>query len=305
MEGLNHMIRKANVNGWIKGFKAQNQGNRDNEVGITHLLYADDTLVFCEAEVIQIRHIRAILTIFEGISGLHVNWQKSFLYPVNQVDNMELLARNLGCQIATLPTRYLGMPLGAQNKETAVWSEILERCNKKLARWKSQYLSLGGRLTLVKSVLDALPSYMMSLFPIPKNIVKKIDQLRSTEGKLILEDGVSEVAKSLLAAYDSGELCGALAEGQPGWKNWVKKFGKLLKRKGKSLFMPLRVLLTGKLHGPDIGATTVLLYKAGTSGSVAPQAGFVTFDERFKILREIQWESFSSNVPLSAGAITH
>ncbi|WMV58251.1 hypothetical protein MTR67_051636 [Solanum verrucosum] len=178
MEGLNHMIRKANVNGWIKGFKAQNQGNRDNEVGITHLLYADDTLVFCEAEVIQIRHIRAILTIFEGISGLHVNWQKSFLYPVNQVDNMELLARNLGCQIATLPTRYLGMPLGAQNKETTVWSEVLERCNKKLARWKSQYLSLGGRLTLVKSVLDALPSYMMSLFPIPKNIVKKIDQLR-------------------------------------------------------------------------------------------------------------------------------
>jgi len=142
MEGLNHMIRKANVNGWIKGFKAQTQGNRDNEVGITHLLYADDTLVFCEAEVIQIRHIRAILTIFEGIFGLHVNWQKSFLYPVNQVDNMELLARNLGCQIATLPTRYLGMPLGAQNKETVVWSEVLERCNKKLARWKSQYLSL-------------------------------------------------------------------------------------------------------------------------------------------------------------------
>jgi len=56
----------------------------------------------------------------------------------------------------------------------------------------------------------------------------------STEGKLILEDGVSEVAKRLLAAYDSGELCGALAEGQPGWKNWVKKFGKLLKRKVRS-----------------------------------------------------------------------
>ncbi|WMV54098.1 hypothetical protein MTR67_047483 [Solanum verrucosum] len=37
------------------------------------------------------------------------------------------------------------MPLGAQNKEIAVWSEVLERCNKKLARWKSQYLSLGER----------------------------------------------------------------------------------------------------------------------------------------------------------------
>ncbi|KAK4340533.1 hypothetical protein RND71_041995 [Anisodus tanguticus] len=135
-------------------------------------------------------------------------------------------------------------------------------------------------------------------------VTSKRDNLeRSTEGKPILEDGVSEIAKSLLAAYDSGELSGALAEGQPGWKNWVKNFGKLLKRKGKSLFMPLWVLLTGKLHGPDIGATTVLLYKAGAS--VVPQAGFVTFDERFKILREVQWESFSTNVPLSAGAVTH
>ena len=89
------MIRKENVNGWLIGFKAWMQGNLDNEVGVTHLLYADDSLIFCEAEVTQIRHIRAILTIFEGISGLHVNWQKSCFYPVNKVDNMEILASNL------------------------------------------------------------------------------------------------------------------------------------------------------------------------------------------------------------------
>jgi len=127
MEGLNHMIRRANVNGWLIGFKAKLQGRMENEVGITHLLYADDSLIFCEPEVTQIRHIRAILTIFEGVSGLHVNWQKSFLYPVNHVSNMEQLASNLGCQIATLPTKYLGMPLGAQNKDIGVWNDVLER----------------------------------------------------------------------------------------------------------------------------------------------------------------------------------
>ncbi|KAG5579897.1 hypothetical protein H5410_050524 [Solanum commersonii] len=63
---------------------------------------------------------------------------------------MDLLASNLGCQITTLPTRYLGMPLGAQNKDIGVWNDVLKRCDKKLARWKSHYLSLGGRLTLVK-----------------------------------------------------------------------------------------------------------------------------------------------------------
>ncbi|WMV52976.1 hypothetical protein MTR67_046361 [Solanum verrucosum] len=176
MEGLNYMVRKANELGWIRGFGAYT--NRANNMEITHLLYADDSLVFCGAEVSQIRHLRAILTIFEAISGLHVNWQKSCLFPVNQVNNMQGLVDNLGCQVASLPTKYLGMPLGAKNKELEEWSEVLERSERKLTRWKSQYLSLGGRVTLIKSVLDALPTYMLSLFPLPKSIGKKLNKLR-------------------------------------------------------------------------------------------------------------------------------
>ncbi|WMV08457.1 hypothetical protein MTR67_001842 [Solanum verrucosum] len=176
MEGLNSMIRKARENGRIRGFCANI--NMNNAMEVSHLLYADDSLVFCDAEVTQIRHLRAILTIFEGISGLHVNWHKSCLYPVNQVPNMQTLAENLGCQVASLPTKYLGMPLGAKNKELEVWCEVLERSERKLATWKSQYLSLGGRLTLIKSVMDSQPTYMMSLFPLPGNIEKKINKAR-------------------------------------------------------------------------------------------------------------------------------
>lgn len=94
------------------------------------------------------------------------------------MNNLELLAKTLGCQIASLPTKYLGMPLDANNKKLEIWSEVLEKCDKKLARWKSQKLSLGSRLTLIKSVMDALPTYMMSLFPIPKSIEKKINRVR-------------------------------------------------------------------------------------------------------------------------------
>lgn len=91
---------------------------------------------------------------------------------------MQSLAETLGCQVASQPTKCLGMPLGAKNKELEVWNEVLEKCDEKLARWKSQYLFLGRRLKLIKSVLDGLPTYMMSLFPIPKSIEKKINQLR-------------------------------------------------------------------------------------------------------------------------------
>ena len=52
--------------------------------------------------------------------------------------------------------------------------------------------------------------------------------------------------------------------------------------------MPLRVLLTGKLHGPDMGSTVLLLYKAGKAGAVASQVEFLTLDQRCNLLREIE-----------------
>ncbi|WMV26757.1 hypothetical protein MTR67_020142 [Solanum verrucosum] len=167
---------QQNANRWVKGFSAQTGRGEDLEV--SHLFYADDALIFCEAETSQIKHLRAILTIFEGISGLHVNWLKSHISPINQVGNLQDLAVILGCQVDSLPTKYFGLPLGAKNKELEVWSGVLERCENKQSRWKSQYLSLGGRLTLTKSVLDGMPTYMMSLFSIPKSIEKKLNRVR-------------------------------------------------------------------------------------------------------------------------------
>ncbi|XP_076886052.1 glutamate--tRNA ligase, chloroplastic/mitochondrial-like [Bidens hawaiensis] len=121
--------------------------------------------------------------------------------------------------------------------------------------------------------------------------------LSSSEGREILEDGLPVVAESLLAAYDSGELLSALEEGKPGWQKWVKAFGKSLKRKGKSLFMPLRVLLTGKFHGPDMGESIVLIHRAGTSGIVTPQVEFVPLEQRLESLKQVDWEAFGKVEP--------
>lgn len=112
------------------------------------------------------------------MSGLHVNWRKSFLYPVNEVPNMEIFKSILGGEVGVLPTTYLGMPLGTKSNFMEIRDGVIEKCEKRLARWKSQYLSLGGRLTLINSVLDALPTYMMSLFPIPPGIINRLDSIR-------------------------------------------------------------------------------------------------------------------------------
>lgn len=61
--------------------------NGGENLEITHLQYADDTLIMCEAKEEQLKILRVILVLFEGISGLHINWRKSFLYPINEVQN--------------------------------------------------------------------------------------------------------------------------------------------------------------------------------------------------------------------------
>ena len=56
---------------------------------------------------------------FEVILGLKVNLDKSELIPVCNVDNVEELASELGCKVGSLPSLYLGMPLGAPFKSMA------------------------------------------------------------------------------------------------------------------------------------------------------------------------------------------
>ena len=65
--------------------------------------------------------------------------------------------------------------------------------------WKSQYLSLGGRLTLINSVLDTMPTYMMSLFPIHDGVIDRLDTLR----RYFLWEGNSETKKFHLFKWDT------------------------------------------------------------------------------------------------------
>ncbi|XP_016558361.1 uncharacterized protein LOC107858165 [Capsicum annuum] len=173
---LNNTVKNAKQIGWFSGFEMDRRANNNTE--ITHLQYVDDTLIFRDASADQLKYLRVILELFESVSGLHINWRKSSIYPINNVTNVEFLASILEGKVGVLPTVYLGMPLGAKSKSMEIWNDVIEKCEEKLSRWKSQYLSLGGRVTLINSVLDALPSYMMTLFPIPISVMKKLDNIR-------------------------------------------------------------------------------------------------------------------------------
>ena len=84
----------------------------------------------------------------------------------------------MGCKIIQLPMTYLGLPLGANFKSKSIWDPILEKMERKLSGWQHMYLSKGGRITLIKSTLSSLPTYFMSLFPIPASVALRIDKIQ-------------------------------------------------------------------------------------------------------------------------------
>ena len=91
------------------------------------------------------------------------------------------------------------MPLGANSRSLGILNGVMEKCERRLVNWKSQYLSLGGRLTIINSVLDSMPAYMMSLFPIPDGVIDKLDALRRNH----LGEGNSETKKFHLVKWDT------------------------------------------------------------------------------------------------------
>ena len=119
--------------------------------------------------------LRLILSWLENVSGLKINLDKSKLVPVGVVLGFEMLVDELGCKQGSLPMKYLGLPLGAKWKDRAVWNPIIEKVERRLAGWKRLYLSKWGELTLIKSTLSNLSTYLLSLFTIPADIAYRIN----------------------------------------------------------------------------------------------------------------------------------
>uniref|UniRef100_A0A2N9IY01 Reverse transcriptase domain-containing protein n=1 Tax=Fagus sylvatica TaxID=28930 RepID=A0A2N9IY01_FAGSY len=111
MEALSRLMDKAVAENLLEGF-AVNNHNRPY-LKISHLLFADDTLIFCGATRDQLLHLKRVLMCFEAVSGLHINLGKSEIVPVRTVQRIHELAQVIGGRITTLPMKYLGLPLGA------------------------------------------------------------------------------------------------------------------------------------------------------------------------------------------------
>ena len=173
METLSRMLDAAAMLGQFLGFSIGNSAS--SLLTVSHLLFANDTLIFCDANSLHLATLHGILTRFEVVSGLKINLLKSELVPMGNVPNMDELVEILGCQQSSLPLKYLGLPLGASHKEETIWNPFLEKMERCIVGWKMLYLSKGGKVTLIKSTLSSLPTYFLSLLPILVKVANRME----------------------------------------------------------------------------------------------------------------------------------
>ncbi|KAJ9542843.1 hypothetical protein OSB04_029349 [Centaurea solstitialis] len=143
-----------------------------DEVTISHLQYADDVIFFGNWSKVNLKNLIKILECFRLLSGLKINLRKSKLYGVgiNEAEVQDW-AREMGCEGGALPFIYLGLPVGASMRKIKNWNPVFDKVKKKLGSWKEKWISFGGRLTLVKSVLGSLSLYYLSLFQAPRGVI--------------------------------------------------------------------------------------------------------------------------------------
>ncbi|RVW63201.1 putative ribonuclease H protein [Vitis vinifera] len=143
----------------------------------------DASLIANEASKEHLTHLSWILLWFEAASGLRINLAKSEIIPVGEVDEIEELAVELGCKVGSLPSQYLGLPLGFLIG-LLLCGMGEERVRRRLVLWKRQYISKGRRITHKKH-LASMPIYQMSIFRMPKIVARRLEKVqRSGEGKL-------------------------------------------------------------------------------------------------------------------------
>lgn len=152
-----------------------------NRVGpkLSHLAFASDLLLFAEVSLKQVQVFQHIMEAFCRSFGQKISRDKSRVFFSKNVgwQVKQQLSDALGIQWIEDLGKYLGVPILHKRASKETYNFILEKVTQRLSSWKSRNLSFAGRVTLTKSVLQALPTYAMQTVNLPMSVCEEVDKI--------------------------------------------------------------------------------------------------------------------------------
>ncbi|XP_026428702.1 uncharacterized protein LOC113324615 [Papaver somniferum] len=170
MEALSRYLNDAESQGLIHGTKVCS-----GAPAINHLLFDDDCVIFCKANMEECNNIIKIFQDFVHSSGQLINFSKSgIFFSKNTAPSIsENISDAMKVQRIKTSEKYLGSPLFTNRSKIQAFKPCMEKLKFRLAGWKST-LSIVGKVTMIQTVTSTSSIYQMNCFKIPKGTCKEI-----------------------------------------------------------------------------------------------------------------------------------
>ncbi|XP_057846082.2 uncharacterized protein LOC131055615 [Cryptomeria japonica] len=178
---------------------------------IKHSQFVDDTSLFGEETIWEVRVIKDSLEMYANVAGQQINDKKSEIFFFNTKKDIQVkISRLLGWLVGSLPKKYLGVPLFSGSAKTALWEDLISKYRQRVDAWKHKWPSLSGRIQLIKVVLSTMPIYAMFVLKLSSKAIQALESFL----KKFLWEGAKQIKIIPLISWDVA--CSLKEEGGVG-----------------------------------------------------------------------------------------
>ena len=148
---------------------------------VSHLLFTDDCIVFCNASTKESLRVTKILEDYEREFGQKLNKEKTSLFFKKniRVEIKEVVKDMFGAQIIHQHERYLGLPPLVRKGKKKAFHRIKDQVGHKIVGWKGKLLTTASQEILIKTIAQATSTYIMNCFKIPDSLCSELNSLIS------------------------------------------------------------------------------------------------------------------------------